>query len=87
MMELLEQVQAALSGRASAYRDTFINAQGDKVLKDLAAYCRANESTAHPDPNMAARLDGRREVWLRIQQHLRLTDDQLWSLFQPRGKS
>jgi len=26
-------------------------------------------------------LDGRREVWLRIQQHLQLSEDALWKLY------
>jgi len=51
------------------------------VLVDLQRFCRANTSTAHPDPYMAARLDGRREVWLRLQQHLRLDDETLWKLY------
>jgi hypothetical protein len=25
--------------------------------------------------------EGRREVWLRIQAHLRLTDEELWRLY------
>lgn len=50
------------------------------VLSDLARFCRAHSSTGHADPHIAARLDGRREVWLRIQNHLRLTDDELWQL-------
>lgn len=33
---------------------------------------------------MAGRLDGRREVFLRIQQHLQLSDDDLWSLYDGR---
>jgi hypothetical protein len=47
------------------------------VLADLAKFCRANRSTFHPDPHVAARLDGRREVWLRITQHLNLSTDDL----------
>jgi hypothetical protein len=27
------------------------------------------------------RLDGRREVWLRIASHLNLTEEQLWELY------
>jgi hypothetical protein len=53
----------------------------DKVLDDLATFCRAHASTFHLNAAAANRLDGRREVWLRIQQHLRLTDDQLWQLY------
>lgn len=51
------------------------------VLKDLARFCRAHRSTAvysqvrgTLDPLASARLDGRREVWLRIVEHLHLDD-------------
>jgi hypothetical protein len=36
---------------------------------------------------LAAQLDGRREVFLRIQQHTQLSHDQLWLLLgaPPKG--
>lgn len=73
-----------LLGRRGAYQATFMGPRAEEVLKDLARFCRAHESTAHPDSHMAARLDGRREVWLRIQNHLRLTDDELWKLYNSK---
>lgn len=81
MTEFIEKARAFLRRRATAYRATFANPMGEEVLVDLAKFCRAHESTAHPDPHIAARLDGRREVWLRIQSHLRLSDEDLWKLF------
>jgi hypothetical protein len=51
------------------------------VLNDLAAFCRANKSTFHEDPRAHAVLEGRREVWLRIQQHLQLDEDALWKIY------
>lgn len=81
MTPLAEKALAFLKGRQSAYRATFLNPKGEEVLADLALFCRAHKSTAHPDPHMAARLDGRREVWLRIQAHLQLSDEELWKLF------
>jgi hypothetical protein len=51
------------------------------VLEDLAKFCRAHESTFHAEERVAGRLDGRREVWLRIQQHLQLSEDALWKLY------
>ena len=59
----------------------FDNANSQAVLADLAKFCRVNESTFNPDPRIEARLDGRREVWLRIQHHLRLSPEQLWELY------
>jgi hypothetical protein len=51
------------------------------VLADLAKFCRANESTFHTDHAVSDRLDGRREVWLRISQHLHLSTDDLMRLY------
>lgn len=50
------------------------------ALIDLAEFCRANESCFHQDPRVHAALEGRREVWLRIQEHLHLTPAQLMAL-------
>ena len=37
-------------------------------------------STFNKDPRVQANLDGRREVWLRIQEHLMLTNDEIYEL-------
>jgi hypothetical protein len=84
----VEQAKLFVSQRKAAYSRVFaIQAQDGKfVLEDLAEFCRAHSSTYDPDPRLADRLDGRREVWLRIQQHLQLTEQQLWSLYKiPRS--
>jgi hypothetical protein len=52
------------------------------VLVDLARFCRAHESCYNPDPRIHALLEGRREVWLRIQQHAGLTGEQLMALYR-----
>lgn len=79
----LERARHWLRGRQGAYRRTFDLQSMDTelVLRDLARFCRAHASTGHPDTHAAARLDGRREVWLRIQQHLQLDDETLWRLY------
>ena len=79
-MSLLERAKQYLFRRRTAYVKTFLNPYGDVVLRDLARFCRANASTFHTDARAHAVAEGRREVWLRIQQHLRLTDDELWAL-------
>ena len=78
-----ETAQSVLKQRQLAYQRLFLGhgLATDKVLDDLAKFCRAHESTFHANHSVSGRLDGRREVWLRIQQHLRLTDDQLWELY------
>jgi len=75
--------------RKTAYQLTFnINQPSDvDVLIDLARFCRANESTlatskdGRVDTERMLVLNGRREVWLRIQQHLGLTPEQLLALY------
>lgn len=49
----------------------------DAVLADLAKFCRATEPCWHPDPRTHALLEGRREVWLRIQKHLNMPAEDL----------
>lgn len=73
-----------IGGRRLAYQTTFLNPPGNVVLKHLAKFCRAHESTFHPDHAVSDRLDGRREVWLEIQRHLQLTDEQLYQLYTPK---
>ena len=82
-MSLKDEAKDVLRTRALSYQRVFLKKEvhTDRVLVDLAKFCRAHESTFHVDPSVSDRLDGRREVWLRIQQHLQLTDDQLWNLF------
>ena len=81
-----QQARAFLVGRAGSYARVFDpqTADGRVVLADLARFCRAHVSTAAADPVISARLDGRREVWLRIQQHTQLNNDTLWLLFDGR---
>lgn len=80
MSSFLERAKGYLQRRQTAYQVTFAGPGGELVLADIFKFCRMYKSTFHPDPRVAANLDGRREVALRIQQHLKLTDEQLWSL-------
>jgi|688.fasta_scaffold636488_2 hypothetical protein len=80
-MNLIERARQYLARRRTAYVKTFQGPFGEEVLADLAKFCRANQSTFHSDPRVHAVAEGRREVWLRISQHLNLTDDQLWRMY------
>lgn len=75
-----------LSNRKVAYALTFGAEQGKTVLEDLAKFCRANESCFHPDPRVHAVMEGRREVWLRLQYHLNLTPEQLLQFYSPHQR-
>jgi hypothetical protein len=84
VQELIERASRALKfirTRKIDYQLCFTSPAGRAVLYDLAKFCRANESCLHPDPVVHAALGGRREVWLRIQQHLALTPTQLLEIF------
>ena len=84
--ELLDKLRIALGDRRHAYRTTFKGPLSEVVLKDLSRFCRAHESTFQPDARAHAVAEGRREVWLRIQNHLQLSPDQLWELYSGRPK-
>ncbi len=72
----------ALVGRLrTAYRRVFLHPAGQNVMIDLAKFCRANQTCFDADPRLHAVLEGRREVWLRIQNHLRLNGEQLFALY------
>ena len=83
LSQALERAKQFLTFRKLAYTRTFdpANRDAQMVLEDLAKFCRAHESTFHAEERVAGRLDGRREVWLRIQQHLQLSEETLWNLY------
>jgi len=72
-----------LRNRVRAYSHVFKkNDESVKfVMKDLAKFCRANETTFDIDDRVSAVLQGRREVWLRIRQHCDLSPDELLELY------
>lgn len=81
MMNPVEAVRDFLSRRRNAYCKTFLTPYGDEVLVDLAKFCRAHQTTFHQDARAHAVAEGRREVWLRIQQHLQLSDKDIWAIY------
>ena len=81
MNEFLEKAKMLLLSRKQAYEQTFNDGPNAKlVLKDLADFCRADKSTFHENERIHAVLEGRREVWLRVQKYLQLTPEELWDL-------
>ena len=87
-MDIIEKVMRFLITRKQAYQGTFnLNDFGNQmVLADLMVFCRGNESCVIPgDTHTTAVLEGRREVWLRIQNHLHLTPDQMYQLYHSKG--
>lgn len=70
--------------RRQAYRAVFLpggdlSPMGERVLQDLARFCCAHKPTYRVggdriDPIASAVQEGRREVFLRIVEHLHLDD-------------
>lgn len=81
---MVARARSFLTSRKRAYQITFDpdNQHAQAVLRDLAHFCRSQESTFHPDARVEGRLDGRREVWLRITQHLKLSVDDHYHLLE-----
>lgn len=73
-----------INRRRQAYRAVFtpggeVSPMGQLVLQDLARFCCAHKPTYRVggdriDPIASAVQEGRREVWLRIVEHLHLDD-------------
>lgn len=80
-MSRQDEAKRYLAERRTAYVRTFDTPFGAEVLADLAKFCRAQESTFHPDARVHAVAEGRREVWLRIAQHLNLSEEDLWRAY------
>lgn len=79
-----EDVFGFIHKRKQSYQLTFQRSQPAnlEVLADLSKFCRAEETCVVPgDRDKSLILEGRREVWLRIQQHLHLTEEQLMQLY------
>jgi hypothetical protein len=78
---LIEKARLFCNERRYAYRKTFQGPLSTVVLKDLAIFCRANESTFHENERIHVLAEGRREVWLRIRHHLDLREEELFALY------
>lgn len=78
-----EETVAFLEQRKRAYQLTFSSPAGKEVLKDLAKFCRANESCMALDQFTRDALFGRREVWLRLTEHFELDIEDLARRYAP----
>ena len=67
--------------RKRAYQFDFGNAKNSEALKDLAKFCHIGKAPYHPDQRKNDILIGRQEVFYRIVQHLRLTPDELYDIY------
>ena len=83
MSGVITFLKTAIRSRELAYKRTFEGEIDQRiVLKDLARFCYAHKTTFHPDAKVQQHREGRREVWLRIQSQLNLTEEELFDLFE-----
>jgi hypothetical protein len=76
-----------LEDRQRAYMLAFLTEAGKAILTDLATFCRAAETCVVPgDRDRTYVLEGRREVYLRIRDHLDMTIDQLVTTYTRPAK-
>ncbi len=78
----VSKLRELLKKKRMAYHQTF-NIKGPfsrVVLEDLARFCRAHETTFAKDDRTTNLLEGRREVWVRIQNYLNLSEEELYSI-------
>ena len=79
---LIRGEQEKLFSRQKSYMLTFSDAEHAKrVLEDLKIFCRDGVSTFHQDARKHAVAEGRREVFLRIRDHLELSSQKLWEIY------
>jgi len=80
----IRQFLDRLRFRKRDYQLTFskTNPSSQRVLADLAYFCFADRSTFDPDPRIHAVAEGRREVWLQINNHLNLSSEELFALIR-----
>lgn len=73
------QLRQFMADRKQAYSQLFENhgIASASVLADLSSFCRESESTYQRDPRDHALLEGRREVMLRIRDHMTLSVEDL----------
>lgn len=78
----LAKLQSLFARKTFAYNQVFDrkNQYTREVLMDLARFCRAHDSTFNKDDRLHAALEGRREVYLRIQEFLNLSPDEILEL-------
>ncbi len=86
--DTVSKIKELFRSRKLSYQMTFQKSSpyAQHVLRDLAKFCRAHDSTFTTDDRTTYMLEGRREVWLRLQNHLNLTLDEIYDLHQIRAK-
>ncbi len=70
-----------------AFQTVFRSPAGvNYVLPDLAEFCYASEPAPRDsDLFLQGRFAGRRDVWLHVNEHIHLTEEELTALYKSRS--
>lgn len=80
---MFHKIKSRWFRRAKNYQHTFNGPAGKAVLADLKKFCHAITPTADINNTNATYIaEGRREVWLRIQAYLNLSDEDVYNLVE-----
>lgn len=71
-----------LDKKRRAYKTLFESPQGKEVLKDLAQFCGMHRDCFNENAIIMAHNTGLRKAFLRIQNMLNVTDQQIWEMFE-----
>ena len=80
LSDVRDKLRAIFASRQQNYKRTFHGPVAREVLRDLAKFCRANKSVFDESQRATDIAIGRNEVWLRIANHLELSQDELFRL-------
>lgn len=83
MIPTWSQTMEYMGLRKKSYQVLFgkSGVMGEEAMKDLARFCYAAKSTSVPNGELSRSLQGRREVWLRICEHLNLEPEELAAIY------
>lgn len=79
-----DDITRVLVDRATL-RQKALNAIPHEARIELARFCSAFKSCFHDDPRRHALMEGRREVWLFLEQHWEMTPEQLAEIYRSAG--
>lgn len=74
-----------MTDRKRSYQLALKSPAGEAVMKDLGLFCCGKVTTYREARDLTMLLEGRRQVLLRIQQHLELEAAQLIKLYDDIG--
>jgi hypothetical protein len=85
VQKVIDNTMIFLRDRSTAYKLAITSPAGQMMYGDLLKFSRYAQGPADLDQFQTWRLIGRQDMIRRIQQHINLTDQQLFSLYNGAG--